>query len=269
MTVYVTGPQGRLGSYLVKTYGYTPLDINITNSNLVEECLINFSVQDTIINAAAKTDVDWCERNPNLAFDVNVMGVYNLRKHFNGHLIQISTDFVFDGRTGFYTENNKPNPINAYGASKLGGESKAGISTTIIRTTVLWGRDNKVDFVGYLMDKLKRNEYVELSDEYYTTPTYIPHLAEAISDLTINPYYGIINIVGTDYVNRYQFGCRVAELFNLDRGFILPKTVQWNYAKRPKNAGLDTTLARRLNIPVYSLDDGLNDYWYYRERKSR
>ena len=99
--------------------GCTELDI--TEPNQVRETIALFQ-PDVIVHLAAMTDVDGCERDPELAFDVNVRGTENLLDNFSGRFIYISTDYVFDGSDGPYTEKDEVNPISVYGRTKLYGE---------------------------------------------------------------------------------------------------------------------------------------------------
>jgi len=99
--------------------GCTALDI--TELNQVRETIALFQ-PDVIVHLAAMTDVDGCERDPELAFDVNVRGTENLLDNFSGRFIYISTDYVFDGSNGPYTEKDEVNPISVYGRTKLYGE---------------------------------------------------------------------------------------------------------------------------------------------------
>ena len=134
-SVLITGAFGQLGkscSELLKNNfelilsGIHPSDSGI-KLDVIEQksvkTVLDKKSPDTIVNLAALTDVDQCEVDIENAYRINVDGVKNLCKHFTGHFIQISTDYVFDGKSGPYSENDKTNPINIYGQSKLKGEN--------------------------------------------------------------------------------------------------------------------------------------------------
>lgn len=119
--IAVTGRLGRLGSELVRR-GCMPIQANILDWQALRKELDDLN-PDVVINCAAYTDVDGCENAPRKAAEVNTYGVYILAQAFTGKLIHISTDYIFDGRNGPYTEQDTPNPISIYGWSKLGGGS--------------------------------------------------------------------------------------------------------------------------------------------------
>jgi dTDP-4-dehydrorhamnose reductase len=140
--IAVTGPNGQLGRELVKQ-GAIPLRGRLMSEEMTTN--IERIKPDAIINCAALTDVDWCEKNILQAAATNAAGVEYLSHRFDGYLIQISTDYVFDGRNGPYGVRDAPNPINIYGWSKLGGElitQKHRGPSLITRATILFSTAN-------------------------------------------------------------------------------------------------------------------------------
>jgi len=165
--VLITGANGMLGQELVRqmsrmpTYdilatsrqnaplfeggscGYLPMDIS--DSKMVSAAFQDFS-PDTVINCAAMTQVDACETERDLCWQINAEAVENLGRlcqKTGTHLIQVSTDFIFDGLTGPYKEQDRPNPLSYYGRSKLAGENgarQAGPDQWAIARTVFMGR---------------------------------------------------------------------------------------------------------------------------------
>ena len=131
-SILLTGAYGQLGLSFGKLFhskyeiyfsgrNYNPksgIYLDITNPILYDEVL-NLIKPDLVINFAALTNVDLCEKNPELGYSINLGGLTNLVDLFDGPIIQISTDYVFDGEDGPYEENDITNPINIYGASKL------------------------------------------------------------------------------------------------------------------------------------------------------
>src|SRR3990172_7638299 len=181
MRIAVTGPRGRLGSALVAA-GCEPVTVDITQPAAVEEAL---SGLDVVINAAAYTAVDDAEKkeNEDRAVIVNTRGPGVLRTSFDGLLVHISTGDVFDGNAGPYTEDDVPAPLNFYGLSKLGGEAAALIRqpTLVIRTLDLFGPSGpRADFVRRTRDLLEMGRDVVAPTNQFLTPTYLPHLAQAI-----------------------------------------------------------------------------------------
>jgi len=263
MKIAVTGASGRLGGELLK-YDCSPIYADIASPKQLKK-EIDAINPDTIIHCAAITDVDGAERF--LYKDVqrvNVVGTSCLRTVFDGRIIYLSTDYVFDGQRGPYSETDKPNPISVYGNSKYMGEriiqENQYPADTIVRTTILYGNSSKPDFVKSILKKLKGRETFEVTTSVYGTPTYIPHLADGIlqlCEMKSNPR--IVNIAGKDCMNRYSFAKLIAEVFEMDGDLILPTKKVYGDAPRPRKAGLVTMLAEKLELPIYPVRDGLEE----------
>ena len=251
--IAVTGSRGRLGSELVR-WGCMPLTANITDySALSRE--ISYLSPDVVINCASYTDVDGCENAPRKAAEVNTYGVYLLSQAFDGKLIYISTDYIFDGQSGPYTEEAAPNPISIYGWSKLGGELvlRNRPNALIVRTTILFDQFSN-NFVTAVIKRLLSGETVTAPNSLYGSPTYVPHLAEAI--LKAVNLTGIINIAGNRVMSRLKFVQMIAEI--VGQGAIQDGPITGT-APRPLNAGLDVGKAQLLGLPIYDPLDGVRN----------
>lgn len=224
----------------------------------------------TIINLAAYTDVDGCEINKTLAWKVNTTLAENLvrvARVADAHLVQLSTDYVFDGERGPYTENDVPQPINYYGKTKLAAEnvvSSSGIDATILRTNVLYGpRPNRPDFVLRILQNFEKGLPTRAANNLFSNPTYIDDLAEAILHIIQNRKTGLYHVSGADYVSRYDFACAIAETFKLDVAQI--ESVDAGElqfaAKRPQHAGLVSLKAQTAFYQTYrGIHSGLVSY---------
>lgn len=261
----VTGCRGRLGSALLDM-GYLPIDIDITNPKQVKEILGDIN-PDVLVNCASITEVDGCELDLfSKALQVNGIGVSLLRDSFNGRMIHISTDYIFDGKNGPYSENSPSNPVSQYGLSKLLGEELLRDfdfpTDTIIRTTVLYGsKIEKGDFVRSVISKLEDGNVVTLPMNLFGTPTYIPHLAEAIHYIArMKTPPKIVNVVGRDVLSRYELGLMIANIFSFNPTLVHPTRKIDGIAQRPKKAGLKVRLADKLGIPIYPVHEGLKDF---------
>ncbi len=203
---------------------------------------------DVIINCAAFTNVDRCETEKELSWSINVTGVENIVrycKNSNVHFIHISSDYLFDGKSGPYTENEIPNPISYYGKEKLAAENailSAGISSTIIRTNVLYGATEfgRDDFVKWVVSSLQKKTIIKIVSDQFNNPTYIDDLTYAISKIIKVKKFGIFNIGGVEVLSRLEFTYRIADYFGLDKTLIIPiKTTELNQpAQRPLKSGL-------------------------------
>lgn len=272
MNIGVIGHNGRLGYELCSTYSECyPIECDISKDNLYIT-----GNPDVIINCAAYTNVDGAETKEgrNRALAVNFRGVEHIRRAWNGRLIHISTDYVFNGKRGPYKEQTRPIPVNSYGFSKYGGEVvflnpyKSG--DTIVRTTGLYGgKLGKHDFVRLVVDTLIEGKELEVTSDLRGNQTYVPHLAEALMNLCYvsNPPT-ILHIGSKEVVSRYEFALMIATVFSLDKSLLKPvKSTEipgW-VAPRPKKGGLKTNLAKKLGIPIYSIKDGLEDFMVHYE----
>ncbi len=226
--------------------------VDITNKDDITSLICNYS-PDYIINTAAYTNVDKSEIEKELAWKINVTGVKyiaNAAKEINAFVIHISSDCVFDGVNGPYTENDKTNPIGYYGLTKLEGENilhSVEVKHTIIRTNVLYGpaKFGRPDFVKWVYNKLKNNESINIVTDQINNPTYIDDIVKAINKIIDLNIEGLFNIGGNEFLNRFDFTLRIADYFNLNKNLINPiLTEQLNQiAKRPLSSGLITTKA--------------------------
>ncbi len=215
--------------------------------------LINDFYPDVIINCAAFTSVDGCESEKELSWKINVNGIENLVKYVKGcsaHVIHISSDYIFDGTEGPYSESALPNPISYYGKTKLAGENalvSSNINYTILRTNVLYGPTEfgRPDFVKWVVTCLRKGENIRIVNDQINNPTYIEDLVNAIINIAEMQKVGIYNIGGSEWLSRLDFTYRIAEYFELDTSLITEiTTAELNQAApRPLKSGLITLKA--------------------------
>ncbi len=235
------------GSYVKDIHEYHTLDI--TRKDDVKKIASEF-IPDVIVNCAAFTNVDLCETERELSWKINVDGVKNLiiaARKYNSRVIHFSTDYVFDGKNGPYSEEDVPNPISFYGREKLASENAlktSDVNHTIIRTLVLYGTGEKVksNFVLWMIDKLKNNEPVNIVTDQISNVTMIEDLALGTMRIVDRGCSGIYNIAGNDILSRYDFAMKVCEVFGYDKGLVRPITSELlnQPAPRPMKSGLTT-----------------------------
>ncbi|MBK6507656.1 MAG: dTDP-4-dehydrorhamnose reductase [Ignavibacteria bacterium] len=235
------------GSYVKDIHEYHTLDI--TRKDDVKKIASEF-IPDVIVNCAAFTNVDLCETERELSWKINVDGVKNLiiaARINNARVIHFSTDYVFDGKNGPYSEEDVPNPISFYGREKLASENAlktSDVNHTIIRTLVLYGTGEKVksNFVLWMIDKLKNNEPVNIVTDQISNVTMIEDLALGTMRIVDRGCSGIYNIAGNDILSRYDFAMKVCEVFGYDKGLVRPITSELlnQPAPRPMKSGLTT-----------------------------
>lgn len=262
MKIGVVGSNGRLGSWLLKAAGCERLRCDVTKTDQIAEAIEEVQ-PDVIINCAAWTDVDAAEEEKNYdkVIAVNLRGPANLRQAFDGLLVHLSTGFVFNGTDGPNKEDDTLEPVNTYGWSKFGGEAAAEMRepTLIVRLLDLFGLDtiDHPDFVRAIRDVLELEVEKPLPDNLYGTPTYIPHLSDALLEAVGREMTGVIHLAGDLTLSRFEWGRRIAEAFDHDPSLIKPTSEIAGDAPRPLNGGLNVDKAKGLGLPIYSPIDGL------------
>jgi dTDP-4-dehydrorhamnose reductase len=265
MRIAVTGNRGKLGSELVRR-GCIPLDVDITNQEALSREVKNIN-PDVIINCAAYTNVNECESDTGYveALKVNYFGVKNIRTVFPKLLIHISTDYVFDGKRGPYSENAKLTlPVNSYGLTKQSAEillHAFSLPFSIVRTTCLYEIYQRKDFVASVLNSISVGKEFEATKNLSGNPTYIPHLAEALLRLiNLTKIPKVIHLSGREAITRYEFALMIANVFGYDKDLIVLSNKKFWVGDRPKRGGFKTTLAEKLGLPIYSVIEGLKQY---------
>lgn len=248
---------GRRGHEITGTYYKHAAEklyfFDATDKQLVKEEIRKFNPE-VIIYPAAKPYVDYCELNPEETYAVNVEAVRNVvceavaRKIL---FVYFSSDYVFDGCCGPYTEEDKINPISVYGRQKAECEKmiqEACSKYIIIRTTGVYGWESEQkNFVASLIRRTRNGEAVIVPADQFGSPTYAPDLARAVFDLIENKALGIYNVSGPEVMNRYDFARLIASVFDLDQKLIKPvNTLDLKQsAPRPLKAGLSIAKLER------------------------
>jgi len=286
-TVLITGCNGLLGSKLcaaaLDRYHIVGLDIHphalpllpdiiyhrgdITRPETAEPVFSEYRPWQ-VIHTAAFTEVDGCERDHDRAWQVNVTGAANMAalcRRYNAGMVHISTDYVFNGENGPYTEEDPPNPISWYGRTKL--ESETAVrdimpDAVICRTTVLYGHapGTRPNFVSWLVSKLDKGESVKIVADQYGSPTLADDLAAAIILLMNRKVSGIFNTVGPDCINRLQFARMIVRAFDLDPSLLgeLESSRLMQAASRPSRGGLKTDkIVKSTGFAFSTVADGL------------
>ena len=292
MKILVTGSNGLLGQKLVQLLaekdniqllatskgenrvkskeGYQYQSLDITNK---EEVLTVVSVfqPDAIINTAAMTNVDACESDKELCWDLNVNAV----KYFieaaglnDSHFIHLSTDFVFDGEAGPYKEDDQPKPLSYYGESKYQAEKLLQASTikwSIARTIIVYGivdDMSRSNIVLWAKDALEKGNPLNIVDDQFRSPTLAEDLAMGCYLIAVKKAEGIYHLSGKDVMSILDLVYRVADFYGLDKSVIAPiKSGSLNQAaKRPSKTGfiLDKAINNLGYNPV-SFEEGMTE----------
>lgn len=248
-----------------RLFDYTQLDI--TQKGDVKSLVSSFQPS-VIINAAAATNVDWCETHREETWSINVVGVENLveaARKVGSRIIHISTDYVFDGKNGPYAEDAQPNPISYYGKSKLASENATrtgGIPHAIIRTIVLYGSGIQVknNFALWVVKSLRAGHRIRCVDDQINNPTHVSDLAHAILKIFELDRTGLYHVCGRESLSRYDFAVKASEVFGLDGSLIdRIKTSDLSQpAPRPMVTGFVTLKAEtELGLKLMNAEEGL------------
>lgn len=228
MKILITGSNGMLGHDLINVLGdkhdlvlTTSETLDITDKKQVMEYICDIK-PDIVINSAAYTDVDGCEENQELAYAVNGKGVRNLAiacKEIDCPLLQISTDYVFDGNaTEAITEDGEIGPISVYGKSKLEGEEAIQEILDkyfIVRTAWLYGFYGR-NFPKTMLELAENHSEITVVYDEVGSPTYTPDLAEGISQLIETDYYGIYHLTNSGNCSWCEFAKYIFEVAEAD-----------------------------------------------------
>jgi len=280
MKILVTGASGLLGSKVAEltfSEGHevysafnqhtinhgSPVRMDLTDLDSCRRVFENIRPE-AVVHSAALTNVDLCEVEKETAWRINVYGtelIARLCKEFNCFMVFISTDYVFNGEKGLYSEEDQPDPINYYGYTKLKAEEAVRSILNdycIVRTSVIFGSKpaaGKINFALWILESLKQKRRINVVVDQINSPTLNTNLAEAILEILDRKLMGLYHIAGATPISRYDFACLLAEEFKLERELIQPTTsdkINW-IAKRPKNASLNVAKAQR-NLKKKPLD---------------
>jgi dTDP-4-dehydrorhamnose reductase len=185
---------------------------------------------EVVIHTASMTEVDACERAPDLAYDGNVTATANVARQartLDAHLVHVSTDYVFDGHHGPYDEEARPNPHGVYARTKWLGEEAVKLLAprwAIARTAVVYGfpPSQRPNFGSWMLGALRAGQTVRLFIDQYVSPSLALSVAEQLAELAERQLQGIWNIAGAEVVNRMHFGETMCEVFGFDRAQLEP-----------------------------------------------
>jgi dTDP-4-dehydrorhamnose reductase len=275
LKILITGASGQLGHALRHTYPATGnlrftdtlpdadeiIRMDISDWNQVKNQIESFQ-PDVIINTAAFTDVDGNEREPDKARLINTTGVeYLLRagEQYGTRLVQISTDYVFDGTGGPYLETDRTSPLSVYGQTKLEAEKLLLTKGDhlVIRANVLFGSDldSPASFVHWVVSSLREGKPIRVVDDQVNNPTLTTHLAGAIRLAVAENATGLYHYGGLEFMTRYQFAQKIARHFNLPIDHIEPVSTAElrQLAPRPLKSGLICS-KMKMELPVTNFD---------------
>ncbi len=286
MRLLVTGSGGLLGSAVVgaaarryEVYSAfsehepsvgTPVKLDITDREKVGQAL-DRAKPDAIVHAAALTDVDRCEKDRDLATQVNETATAHLAgiaEKMGAYFLYVSTDYVFDGEKGMYREDDQTGPINFYGVTKLRGEESvkaAGGESSVARASVVYGSrpaSGKVNFALWVVDSLRNNKEIKVLKDQYVSPTLNTDMAGLILAAVERRATGTFHLAGRSRLSRFEFATALADSMGLDKSLIEPVSIgemKW-LAMRPKDSSLDVSKASTvLGMKPATIEEALSE----------
>lgn len=252
--IAILGGKGMLGSDLAIACPQAIVldlpDFDITNQNHLANALKNI---DAVINCAAYTNVERAESEAELAYKVNAEAVGMLgsaAKKADAWVLHISTDFVFDGKSDKpYVETDTPNPISAYGASKLVGEKllvESRCRHCIMRVEWTYGSAGD-NFVAKLIRRAKAGGKLKVVDDQVGSPTATAEVAKAICSLLPKKPEGLFHFASQGYVSRFEMAKFIFNKLNMPVDLSRCKTADYHTAAaRPLNSRLDCSKIKAL-----------------------
>lgn len=297
-TVLITGSHGFLGQHVVRFFlDETKCDLVLTArqeqtlyADIAEEPrVLGYHTMDVtqrqqvrdviqsirpnmIVNCAAMVDVDLAEKERERAWKTNVSAVEYLAeaaRKVDAKIIQVSTDYVFDGTRAPYSEIDPPAPINYYGRTKLASENAlktSGIEHCIIRTGLLYGASEKIDsnFALKVILSLQEGEEFSAATDLYGSPTLADDVALAIVRAQEKDRQGLYHVCGPEMISRHEFATRIARTFALTGDLIKPvvstdvTAASGFRAPRPmKSAFITLKASTDLQLRLSGVDEGL------------
>lgn len=276
MRIFVTGANGQLGSELRRAFadhaiipGARP-EFELTDERSVRDAITS-ARPDLVVHAAAYTDVDGCELDPERAYRANALGtryVALAARDAGASLVAVSTDYVFDGAKGEpYLEWDDPHPLNVYGRSKLAGEREALTlhqRCYVIRTSWIFSPRGR-NFVKTMLRLAAERPALTVVADERGSPTLAADLAEAIVKLVERPVYGIYHFSNAGSCSRFELAARVVALAGLHAAVAPVSTAEYRSrnplpARRPANSTLRNLAGAALGIELPPWEDALRRF---------
>jgi dTDP-4-dehydrorhamnose reductase len=245
MRIVITGHNGQLGQALVRALAGNEIlgldlpEYDISAADQIIPAIVE-AQPDLVIHPAAMTDVDGCERNPERAFGVNVLGTHHVVlacMRCDAAMAHVSTNEVFDGKLGRpYYEWDTPSPLSVYARSKAAAEFYVRTLLRrfyIVRTAWLYAQGGN-NFVTKIVAAADKHGALRVVTDEVSAPTYAPDLAQAIAQLIRTKHYGIYHFTNEGIASRYDWATKILELSG--RGDVPVEAItadQWPRAAQP------------------------------------
>ena len=281
----VTGSAGLIGRQVVKDLSEIHEVFSCYNKskpehgNIIKMDLLNHEMisnvmsekkPDVVIHLGAMTAVDLCETDQDSAFKINSQATEILAKEsskMNTFIVYVSTDYVFDGNTGMYEENDATNPLGFYGKSKLLGEKSIQNFSSdwcIARTSTPFGlHPTKKSFPMWIIENLQKQNQIDVLSDQFTSPTYVPNLSKMLIEISERHLGGIFHVAGATKISRYEMARMISDKLNLDEKLLRDVSINELKleAQRPKDSSLNISKADSvLNEKPQEINESLTPF---------
>ncbi|MBI4674717.1 MAG: dTDP-4-dehydrorhamnose reductase [Chloroflexi bacterium] len=274
MKIAITGSDGQLGRALTRVLETQHQVIALPRPEFDITDRANIArlaelAPEVVIQCAAMTDVDGAARDPVAAFRVNAFGAQNVAlacQRCDAALVYISTNEVFDGNKPTpYLEFDAPNPVNAYGKSKLAGEwyvQHLLEKFYVVRTAWLYGKGGG-KFPDKILELAARQPVLDVVRDEIGSPTYVPDLADALAQLVLTEQYGVYHLVNAGSCSRYEWAVEILRMADMPRPVKPITRAEYSRASTPPpNGALENFAAATvLNIQLRSWQAALAAYF--------
>ncbi|MCK5231231.1 MAG: SDR family oxidoreductase [Desulfobulbaceae bacterium] len=257
---------GLYNAHQVSMAGVDWMQLDLTDK-MATGAIIAYVRPDVIIHCAALTDVDFCERHPKKARQLNVevsSMLAGLAKKYDSHLVHISSDAVYGSGRGHAVEDDEPVAVNEYAHTKILAEkavAKANGEAIIIRTPIYgWNIQAKCSFAEAILRTLVNNRQATLFQDVFFSPMLVNHLIEIIMELLAKGARGIYNVGSPEGISKLDFGNNLADICGLATGNIVPIIMSEKKltATRPLNPTMNVEkVSKFLGWPMPAVRQGL------------
>ena len=287
MKILILGASGPIGYFLLRSLKASNHQVNSTyfTNKICDENEFKLDITDLkstiklikdlnpeiVIDTVALSGVDLAEKDNRLADKVTVQGTRNIIEGcrlVKSKIVYVSTTAVYDDKK-IYSEDDIPNPVNYYGITKRKAEEvviNSELDYLILRADHPYGwikKGQKINSVIRVLDTLRAGNMLKEVIDWYSVPAYLPDVAEATCKLIENKESGVFHITGPDYVNRYEWSLKVAEIFGLDKNLIIPiKSDELKLPAKRGNANVSNKkLFQRTGFKMKGIVEGLHDMY--------
>lgn len=267
---YIVLATGKGANRIDAAFGtnYQYADVEITDGPAIEKLILD-EKPDIIVHAAAMTQVDQCEIDKQDCYNVNVTAtrfIIDAAKAVKAKFIFVSTDFIFDGNDGPYSEDDEPAPVNYYGSTKLVAEKavmESGLDWAIARTILVYGvalTSGRTNIIGFIKQSLEANKPIRMVTDQIRTPTFVDDLAAGIILIIEKNGKGIYHLSGDEEMTPHDIAIQTAKYFGLDEGLISKSSSDEikQPAVRPAKTGFNISKAKKeLGYKPRSFKEGI------------